>query len=173
MINNATYTGDKNLTGYSSPFQKQTLQKWSSSFEVNLTAIFDLSKGLQKNLTQSGKGTIINVSSIYGVYAPDWNIYKGTNMANSAAYAAAKGGLIQLTRWLSTTLAPKVRVNCISPGGILRGQPKKFIVSYTKKTPLKRMATEEDLMGVFAFLASDASSYMTGQNIIIDGGWGV
>ena len=93
-------------------------------------------------------------------------------MGNSSAYASAKAGLIQLTKWLSSTLAPKVRVNCISPGGILRKQPKKFITSYNKKTLLKRMAQEDDLMGIVAYLASDASSYVTGQNILVDGGWG-
>lgn len=103
---------------------------------------------------------------------PDWKIYKGTKIGNSSAYASAKGGLIQLTKWMSSTLAPKVRVNSISPGGIIRNQPKKFINSYKNKILLRRMATEEDFMGIIAYLASDASSYVTGQNIIIDGGWG-
>ena len=94
-------------------------------------------------------------------------------MANPAAYAASKGGLIQLTRWLATTLAPHVRVNCISPGGIFRNQPKAFVNRYETLTPLGRMATENDFRGVFAFLASDASQYVTGQNIVVDGGWGV
>ena len=170
LINNATYSNS--LTGYADKFEKQSIKKWRESFEINLTAAFHLVMGLNKNLKRSGNGTIINVSSIYGIYAPDWKMYKGTNMGNSAAYSAAKGGLIQLTKWLSTTLAPFVRVNSISPGGILRGQPKKFIHSYKKKTPLKRMAKEEDLIGAFAFLASDASNYITGQNIIVDGGWG-
>jgi len=170
LINNATYSN--NLQGYADKFEKQSIKKWKESFEINLTAAFHLIMGLSKNLKRSGNGTIINVSSIYGVYAPDWNMYKGTKMGNAAAYSAAKGGLIQLTRWLSTTLSPSVRVNSISPGGILRDQPKKFIYSYKRKTPLNRMAKEEDLIGAFAFLATDASNYITGQNIIVDGGWG-
>ena len=92
-------------------------------------------------------------------------------MGNPAAYAATKGGLLQLTRWLATTLAPDVRVNAVSPGGILRNQPKVFIRRYEKRTPLQRMAVEDDFKGVTAFLASDLSEYATGQNIIIDGGW--
>ena len=171
LINNATFK-EKNLIGYASKFKTQNLKKWRSSLEINLTCAFHLSQGLHQNLTNSGKASIINISSIYGIYRPEWSIYKGTNIGNSSAYASAKGGLIQLTKWMSSTLAPQVRVNCVSPGGIFRNQPKKFVNSYQKKTLLGRMAKEEDLMGIIAYLASDASSYVTGQNIIVDGGWG-
>ena len=171
MINNATFK-ENNLIGYASTFEKQSVKKWKSSLEVNLIAVFHLSQGLRKNLINSGNGSIINVSSIYGLYSPDWEIYKGTKLGNSSAYASAKGGIIQLTKWLSTAFAPRVRVNCISPGGIIRKQPKSFIKAYSKKTLLKKMLKEEDLMGIFAYLASDASSYVTGQNIVVDGGWG-
>jgi NAD(P)-dependent dehydrogenase (short-subunit alcohol dehydrogenase family) len=92
-------------------------------------------------------------------------------MGNPAAYAASKGGLIQFSRWLATTAAPSVRVNVISPGGIARGQPEEFRQRYEARTPLRRMACEEDFKGVVAFLSSDASSYVTGQNIVVDGGW--
>ena len=171
LINNATFN-ENNLKGYASKFENQNLKKWKSSLEINLIAAFHLMQGLNKNLSNSGNASIINISSIYGVYMPDWKIYKGTKIGNSSAYASAKGGLIQLTKWMSSTLAPKVRVNSISPGGIIRNQPKKFINSYKNKILLRRMAKEEDFMGIIAYLASDASSYMTGQNIIIDGGWG-
>ncbi len=100
-------------------------------------------------------------------------MYKGTEMGNPAAYSASKGGLIQLTRWLATTIAPDVRVNSISPGGVFRNQPKQFVDRYEKRTPLGRMATEEDFKGIIAYLASDLSKYVTGQNIDVDGGWGV
>jgi NAD(P)-dependent dehydrogenase (short-subunit alcohol dehydrogenase family) len=171
LINNATFK-ENNLKGYASGFKEQNLKKWKSSLEINLICAFHLSQGLHRNLINSGNGSIINISSIYGVYPPVWKIYDGTNMGNSSAYASAKAGLIQLTKWLSSTLAPKVRVNSISPGGIFRNQPKKFVNAYNKKTLLNRMASEEDLMGIVAYLASDASSYVTGQNIIVDGGWG-
>ena len=92
-------------------------------------------------------------------------------MGNSAAYAASKGGMIQLTRWLSTVLAPAVRVNCISPGGISRGQPDVFLKRYIDKTPLRRMGIEEDFKGIVAYLSSDMSAYVTGQNFMVDGGW--
>ena len=93
-------------------------------------------------------------------------------MHNPAAYAAAKAGLINLTKWLAKTIGPEIRVNAISPGGIFRQQPKKFVKAYVKKTALKRMASENDFIGVIALLSSEASSYITGQNIIVDGGWG-
>lgn len=92
-------------------------------------------------------------------------------MGNPAAYGVSKGGLIQLTRWLSTTLAPSVRVNCISPGGVARGQAEEFVRRYELRTPLGRMATEDDLRGAIAYLASDLSAYCTGHNLVVDGGW--
>ena len=114
---------------------------------------------------------ILNIASIYGVLGPDMEIYAGTNMGNPAAYAVSKGGLIQLTKWLSTILAPKIRVNCISAGGVKRGQSKSFISKYEKKVPLARMAVEEDIAKAMLFLTSDLSSYVTGQNIMVDGGY--
>jgi NAD(P)-dependent dehydrogenase (short-subunit alcohol dehydrogenase family) len=92
-------------------------------------------------------------------------------MGNPAGYAASKGGMIQLTRWLATTLAPHVRANSVSPGGIERLQPKEFIDAYVAKTPLRRMASESDIIGTIAFLLSHASAYITGQNISVDGGF--
>jgi NAD(P)-dependent dehydrogenase (short-subunit alcohol dehydrogenase family) len=92
-------------------------------------------------------------------------------MGNPAAYAASKGGLIQLSRWLATTLAPSIRVNCISPGGVLRDQPEIFVKRYEAHTPLGRMATEDDLRGAIAYLATDLSAYCTGHDLVVDGGW--
>jgi NAD(P)-dependent dehydrogenase (short-subunit alcohol dehydrogenase family) len=100
-------------------------------------------------------------------------LYEGTAMGNPAAYAASKGGLLQLTRWLATTVAPQVRVNSISPGGVWRNQPESFVERYKARTPLARMATEDDFRGAIAFLASDLSGYVTGQDLAVDGGWGV
>ncbi len=92
-------------------------------------------------------------------------------MNNAAGYAASKGGLLQLMRYLSTLLAPRVRVNAISPGGVWRSQPEAFHERYRARTPLGRMATEEDLTGAVAYLASDLSTYVTGHNLVVDGGW--
>jgi NAD(P)-dependent dehydrogenase (short-subunit alcohol dehydrogenase family) len=173
LVNNAAFVGNSDLEGWAVPFPAQSIQTWRRAFEVNLTAVFHLCQGLMPLLENSGKGSILNIGSIYGEYGPAWDLYEGTAMGNPAAYGVSKGGIIQLTRWLATTVAPRVRINTISPGGIYRGQPEAFVTRYIARTPLGRMATEDDLRGVTAFLASDMSAYLTGQNIMVDGGWGI
>lgn len=173
LINNAAFVGTSGLQGWGVPFASQSIETWRRALEVNLTAAFHLCQGLAPLLQATGRGSVINMGSIYGEYGPDWGLYKDTSMSNPAAYSASKGGLIQLTRWLSTTMAPNIRVNAISPGGILRGQASAFVQRYEARTPLGRMATEDDFRGAVAFLATDMSSYVTGQNFLIDGGWGV
>jgi NAD(P)-dependent dehydrogenase (short-subunit alcohol dehydrogenase family) len=172
LVNNAAFVGTSELPGWGVSFENQTVETWRRAIEVNLTAVFDLSKGLYPLLKLSESGTIVNIASIHGIHGPDWRLYEGTNMSNPAAYAASKGGLIQLTRWLATTVAPEVRVNAIAPGGIFRNQPEEFVRRYEVKTPLGRMAREDDFRGAIAYLASDLSRYVTGVNIAIDGGWG-
>jgi len=173
LINNAAFVGTSDLQGWAVPFEEQTVDTWRRALEVNLTAIFELCQGLAPLLKVADGASIINIASIYGIYGPDWSLYEGTSMSNPAAYGASKGGLIQFTRWLATTIAPSVRVNAISPGGVFRNQPEAFVQRYEAKTPLGRMATEEDFRGVVAYLASDMSKYVTGQNLAVDGGWGV
>jgi len=173
LINNAAFVGSTELQGWAVPFEEQTVETWRRALEVNLTAVFDLCQGLTPMLKAAEGASIINISSIYGEYGPDWRLYEDTNMSNPAAYGASKGGLIQLTRWLATTVSPKVRVNAISPGGIFRNQPDKFVARYEARTPIGRMATEDDFRGVIAYLASDLSQYVTGQSLAVDGGWGV
>jgi NAD(P)-dependent dehydrogenase (short-subunit alcohol dehydrogenase family) len=171
LINNAAFGGMSKLDGWIGEFNQQTVETWRRAIEVNLTAAFDLSKELEFKLKQNNNGVIINIASIYGILGPDHSLYEGTNMGNPAAYAASKGGLIQLTRWMSTTLAPSIRVNTVSPGGVFRNQPEEFVKRYISKVPLKRMGTEEDFKGIIAYLSSDLSLYVTGQNFIVDGGW--
>ena len=172
LINNAAFVGNSEMQGWAVPFEDQSIDSWRRAIEVNLTAVFHLCQALTPRLREVEGASIINIGSIYGVFGPDWALYEGTSMSNPAAYGASKGGLIQLTRWLATTLAPRVRVNAISPGGILRGQAETFVRRYEAKTPLRRMATEDDFRGAVAYLASDLSKYVTGQNISVDGGWG-
>jgi NAD(P)-dependent dehydrogenase (short-subunit alcohol dehydrogenase family) len=173
LINNAAFVGASDLTGWAVPFEEQTVETWRRALEVNLTAVFDLCQGLAPMLKAAEGASIINIASIYGLYGPDWGLYDGTSMSNPAAYSVSKGGLIQFTRWLAATIAPSVRVNSISPGGVYRNQPVTFVQRYEAKTPLGRMASEDDFRGVLAFLASDMSKYVTGQNVVVDGGWGI
>jgi NAD(P)-dependent dehydrogenase (short-subunit alcohol dehydrogenase family) len=173
LINNAAFVGAASLQGWTVPFADQSVETWRRAFEVNLTAVFELTQGFAPLLATANGGNIVNVASIYGFSGPDWRLYEGTSMGNPAAYSASKGGIIQFTRWLSTTLAPKIRVNTLSPGGIVRGQPETFISRYTNQTPLKRMATEDDFRGAIAYLTTNLSQYVTGQNLVVDGGWSV
>ena len=172
LINNAAFVGVSNLRGWVAPFEAQTLDTWRRAMEVNLTAVFHLCQAFTPELRASRGGNIINVTSIYGEFGPDWRLYEGTTMGNPAAYSVSKGGLVQLTRWLATTLAPHVRVNAISPGGVFRNQPEAFVQRYVARTPLARMATEDDFRGAVAYLASELASYTTGQILRVDGGWG-
>ena len=170
LINCAALVGTSKLKGWAVPFKDQDIHTWRKALEVNLTAIFSLTQACQKLFTPA-RAAIINISSIYGMVGPDRELYEGTGMGNPAAYSASKGGLLQLTRWLATTLAPDVRVNAITIGGIFRNHKEPFLSRYTMRTPLKRMATEEDLKGAVVYLASDLSSYVTGHNLVVDGGW--
>ena len=171
LVNNAAFVGSSELTGWSTDFENQTLETFRRALEVNLVAPFGLSQILYPKLKISQGANIVNIGSIYASLGPDPSLYVGTNIRNPAAYAASKGGLIQLTRWMSTIMAPEVRVNSISPGGLIRSQPQVFIERYENKTPLKRMGTESDICGALDFIVSDSAGYVTGQNLIIDGGW--
>ena len=115
-------------------------------------------------------GAIINIASIYGIIGPDDSLYDMTDMGMPAWYAAAKGAIIAHSRCMAVRYAPKVRINCISPGGVYDGQNPYFISKYEAKTPMIRMATPEDISGAVAFLLSEDAAYITGQNIVVDGG---
>jgi NAD(P)-dependent dehydrogenase (short-subunit alcohol dehydrogenase family) len=171
LINNAALVGTSALGGWAVPFEQQSVETWRRAMDVNLTAPFVLTQACRAALDASGHGSVINIGSIYGIVGPDVSLYAGTDLHNPAAYAASKGGLLQLTRWLTTVLAPNIRVNAISVGGVWRNQAAAFQDRYTARTPLRRMATEEDLKGAVAYLASDLSAYVTGQNLVVDGGW--
>ena len=173
LIHCAAFVGTTEMPGWGVAFEQQTVAAWDAALRVNLTSAFVMVQEARKALERSGHGSVIFIASTYGLVGPDVRLYEGTTMANPAGYGASKGGLLQLTRHLSTCLAPKIRVNAISPGGIVRGQPKPFQQRYVARTPMGRMAVEEDLKGAVAYLASDLSAYVTGQNLVVDGGWTV
>lgn len=171
LINNAAFVGTSGLNGWAETFEKQSAEAWRKALEVNLIAPFRLSQLCADALRRSADGNIVNISSIYGLGGQIPDLYEGTEMKNPAAYGASKAGLLQLTRWLATTLAPDIRVNAVSPGGIERGQPESFIEAYNKRTPMQRMAKEDDLIGAVDYLTGPGASYVTAQNIVVDGGW--
>lgn len=153
-------------------FENIPFASWKTNVDNHLGGYFLCCQKAAEQMKAKGGGVIINLSSIYGVVAPDFSIYEGTEMTMPAAYSAIKGGIISLTRYIATYYGGyNVRANTISPGGIFDNQPKSFVEKYTKKTPLKRMGVPDDIIGAVIFLVSDASSYITGQNILIDGGW--
>jgi NAD(P)-dependent dehydrogenase (short-subunit alcohol dehydrogenase family) len=151
------------------------IDTWNEVIEGNLSAIFLLCRAVGLRMKNRGKGSIVNFSSIYSSdLGPDLRIYPNsgeTKMTTPVSYAASKGGVVALTKFLATTLGEYgVRVNCISPGGVLDGQSPDFVEAYSKRVPMGRMATSEEIAGLPIFLVSDESSYITGQNIYIDGG---
>lgn len=171
LVHTAALVGGPHLDGWTTPFAEQRTDVWRHALELNLTSVFVLTQACAPALAASGHGSVVLFGSIYGLAGPDWRIYDGTDMGNAAGYAASKGGVLQLARWLATTLAPEVRVNSISPGGVFRDHPDEFRAAYEERTPLRRMATEEDLVGAAVFLASDLSAYVTGVDVPVDGGW--
>ena len=173
LVHSAALVNTSSVRGWTVPFPQQSSEAWALALRINLTAPFLLTQVFADALKVSGHGSVINIGSIYGIVAPNWSLYEGTPMGNPAAYGASKGGLLQLTRYLATAMAPSVRVNMITPGGVFREQPQVFVDRYEASVPLGRMATEEDLKGAVAYLASDLSAYVTGQNLVVDGGWTV
>lgn len=164
-------TSSTPLAGYAVPFEQQTLEAWERAVNVNLTSAFLLAKGVNDLIRQSSAGSFILLSSIYGMVGPRMELYESTGMGNPIAYGVSKGGILQLMRYLATLWAPAVRVNCVSSGGVERGQDSVFVKRYEQQTPMRRMANVGDVVGPVLFLAGDAARYVTGQNLAVDGGW--
>jgi len=147
-------------------------ESWQKNVDMHLNGYFLCCKTILEVMKQQQSGSVINMSSIYGIVGPDFSIYEGTSMTMPAAYSAIKGGLVNLTRYLAAYYGPhKVRVNCVSPGGIFDNQPVPFVEKYEAKVPLRRMGTPEDISKGVCFLLSEDASYITGHNLVIDGGW--
>ncbi|MFA6357069.1 MAG: oxidoreductase [Candidatus Omnitrophota bacterium] len=154
--------------------EKVTFDSWKKNVNNHLGGYFLCSKVTAELMKKESRGVIINFASIYGVVAPDFDIYKGTKMTMPVAYSAIKGGIINFTKYLATYYAKyNIRANVVSPGGVFNQQSASFLKKYASKTPLKRMAKPQDIVGAVIYLCSEASSYVTGQNILVDGGWSV
>ena len=170
LINNAAYQGDKKIR--SAGFEKLELGTWNKAINVNLTGIFLLCQAVGKIMLKQKSGNIINISSTYGMVGADQRIYGKSGLNSPAFYAATKSGILNLTRYLASYWnRTGIRVNTLSPGGVENNQDKNFIKKYSEKTMIGRMARNDEYVGALIFLASDASSYMTGSNLVIDGGW--
>ena len=165
--------------GYFRPFVEYDLEDWNRVMDVNLTGMFLTTKHTVPYFIEQKGGTIINIASIYGIVGPDPRMYEGSwyldqQINTPAIYAASKGGVVGFTRYLATTLASHgIRANSITPGGVFSGQNKEFAKRYGERVPLGRMGKREELRGAALFLASDASSYVNGHNLVVDGGFSV
>lgn len=175
LINNAA-TKSPN---FFAPLEQFPLEDWNKVMNVNVTGMFLATKEIGTIMAQSGHGNIINISSIYGSVGPDQRIYEGSwyeelggAINTPLIYSATKGAVVAMTRYLATYWGSKgIRTNTLTPGGVSSGQNGVFHQKYSERVPLGRMADAEEMVGALIFLASDASSYVNGQNIIIDGGW--
>jgi len=170
LINNAAYQGNAIIR--KTPFENLSIKDWNHALSVNLTGVFLLCQKVGKIMKKQKYGSIINIGSTYGIVAPDQSIYGNSGLNAGAFYSASKSGVINLTRYLASYWGKfGIRVNTLSPGGVKNNQTKSFVSNYSKKTMLGRMASGQDYVGAIIFLSSDASSYMTGSNLVIDGGW--
>lgn len=146
-------------------------ENWDKSMISNSRGLFVTCRAFARSMADHGGGSIINVSSIYGLVSPDPQIYEGTDMFTEPDYPFHKGGMVMFTKYLATLYAKsKVRVNCIAPGGVFDNQPEPFHSRYVAKVPLGRMANTDDFYGITLFLASESSKYITGTVIPVDGG---
>jgi NAD(P)-dependent dehydrogenase (short-subunit alcohol dehydrogenase family) len=153
-------------------FMNDSVENWDKSMSVNARGLFITCRAFGNAMANQGGGSIINVSSIYGLVAPDMKIYEGSDFETEPDYPFTKGGTIMYSKYLASYYANRgVRVNCIAPGGFYNNQPELFLKKYIAKVPLGRMASHDDMKGVALFLASRASDYITGCVIPVDGGW--
>ena len=175
LMNNAASKG-ADPDAFFAPVEQFDLATWREIMAVNLDGMFLVAQAIGGRMAERGHGSIIQTASIYGVVAPDQRIYEGSlyngrSINTPAVYSASKAGVIGLTRHLATYWGHRgVRANTLTPGGVASGQNDEFARRYAARVPMGRMAEADDLVGAAVFLASDASRYVTGQNIIVDGG---
>ncbi|QKF67533.1 glucosamine-6-P synthase, glutaminase subunit PtmA [Arcobacter venerupis] len=152
-------------------FENMKIEDFRKSIDINLTAAYICIKAVSKYMIENKEGNIVNIGSMYGIVSADPNIYGNSGLNSPDAYAASKAGLIHLTKYLAVNLTKyNIRVNSISPAGVFNNQPSDFMEKYLPKVPMGRMMDKEELIGPLLFLLSSASSYVTGHNLIVDGG---
>ena len=165
LVNNA-------VVGRGGSFDDQTPEYWAASAQGNMVGLFAMCKAYVPTMVEQGRGSIINISSIYGVVSNDPSLYEDTDMKQPPDYSYVKGGMINFTRYIANYYGKQgVRANCVCPGGYFDNQPEPFVKKYEKRVPIGRILNNEDLKGAIVFLASDASEYVTGATLMVDGGW--
>jgi NAD(P)-dependent dehydrogenase (short-subunit alcohol dehydrogenase family) len=182
LINNAALTvkgGSENLQGYFAPFEEYPLDLWQRALDVNLTGTFLVTQAVGRVMVEQARGVVLNIAAVYGMVSPDHRIYDGiVNQYGGQAfntpisYSATKSAILNFTRYLATYWSDKgIRVNSFSPGAVFDEHDATFVDNLTARIPLARMAHKDEYKGAIVFLVSDASSYMTGANLVVDGGW--
>lgn len=171
LVNNA-YPRNKN---YGRKFEDVTYEDFCENLNLHLGGYFLISQEISRVMVKQHKGVIVNIASIYGFMAPRFELYENANFTSPVEYSAVKGALLSLTKYLASYLGEHgIRVNALSPGGVHNNQSESFVEQYAKKVLVgNRMAESDDLSGALIFLLSDASQYVTGQNIVVDGGWSI
>lgn len=165
LVNNA-------VASQGSTLEETTIEDWEATQRVNSTGLFLTCKEVVPHMRAQGGGNIINIASIQGEIGPSFHMYKGTERSSPLHYTFEKWSMVGMTKYLANHYgAYGIRVNCISPGGIDHGQPETILSNYKKHTPLNRMAEPLDVKGPIVFMASEASRYITGHNLLVDGGW--
>ncbi len=166
---------DAHQGGHIANFEDYPLSAWRQALDVNLTGMFLCCQAAARQMLTRKQGTIINICSIYGLVGPDQRIYQSPGKPvqyKPAYYSVTKAGVLGLTRYLATYFADRaIRVNALTPGGVFNSHDEEFVRAYAAHTVLGRMAQRDEMNGALLFLASDASSYMTGANLVVDGGW--
>jgi NAD(P)-dependent dehydrogenase (short-subunit alcohol dehydrogenase family) len=172
LLNNAAFTTESPSANYDAPFPDFPLDDWQQILAVNLTGSFLGCQVIGRQMLEQRSGSIINVASLYGVVSPNHRMYPGTGIHQPVAYSVSKSAVISLTRYLATLWADKgVRVNAVTPGGIFNHHPETFTQKYADLSPMGRMASKDEMRGAIVYLASEASAYCTGHNLVVDGGW--
>jgi len=153
-------------------FENISDDSWKKNIDLQLNSVFACCQMVLAIMKEQRFGSVVNISSVYGVVGPDFNVYNDTEMTMPAAYSAIKGGVVNFSRYLASYFGPDgIRINCVSPGGIFDNQNERFVSQYEQKVPMRRMGLPVDIAPAVSFLLSDESGYITGQNFIVDGGW--